>query len=92
MQSDSKTFVDACILAVDITTNVPQGGDAGHGGRTTLTFRDEGGFAFGNTATGMPPESVRIDALGDAEARVLADALLWAGKRLSEMIGNSSTS
>jgi hypothetical protein len=48
--SGDTVFYDACILAAHIETNVPQGGDAGHGGRTRLSLRDEGSFAFGMPA------------------------------------------
>lgn len=80
MKTDQKTFTHACILTARIETNVPQGGDAGHGGRTTLALKDEGSFAFDPDT-----EEIRITVLGDAEASVLADALVWAGERLKEL-------
>lgn len=88
MKTDEKTFLDVCELAARVQTNVPQGGDAGHGGRTRITLVDEGSFAFANggqyAGTGA---SVEIEVLGDAEARMLADALVWAGERLRALIG-----
>jgi hypothetical protein len=85
MKTDSKSFLHACQLEARIETNAPQGGDAGHGGRTTLILADQGGFAF-------DPErqQVEITVLGDAEAEALADALEWAGQRLRQMIANEA--
>jgi hypothetical protein len=80
-------FYDACILAARVETNVPQGGDAGHGGRTRLRLRDEGSFSFGDTPHGqVNDDTIEIEVLGDVEARVLAESLLWAGERLQAMI------
>jgi bacterioferritin-associated ferredoxin len=85
--SDSTMFYDACILAARVETNVPQGGDAGHGGRTRLRLRDEGSFAFGDIPGGqVSDDTIEIEVLGDAEASVLAESLLWAGERLQAMI------
>jgi hypothetical protein len=85
--SDSTMFYDACILAARVETNVPQGGDAGHGGRTRLRLRDEGSFAFGDVPDGqLSDDTVEIEVLGDVEASVLAESLLWAGERLQAMI------
>ena len=73
------------ILEARVETNVPHGGDAGHGGTTTLTLTDEGSFAFAGNR-----ERAAITVLGDAEAMVLADALEWAGQRLRQMIADGS--
>ncbi len=85
MKSDQKTFLDVCELGARVETNVPQAGDAGHGGKTRITLTDEGSFAFGDPYAG-PGAGVEIDVLGDAEARMLADALTWAGERLRALI------
>ncbi len=83
MKFEEKTFYDACILTVRVETNVPQGGDAGHGGMTRLVLRDEGSFAFGeHHEDSLSDGTATIEVLGDIEADVLADALLWAGERL----------
>lgn len=87
MKSDQETIVDVAELGVHVETNVPQGGDAGHGGITRVTLSDEGSFAFGSDGQyGGPGERVEIEVLGDAEARMLADALVWAGERLRALI------
>jgi hypothetical protein len=87
MKHEETTFYDACILSARMETNVPQGGDAGHGGRTRLTLTDEGSFAFGERPRGMVSDDrAKIEVLGDIEARVLAEALTWAGEKLDTMI------
>ncbi len=78
------TFTDLCILKATIETNVPQGGDAGHGGQTRFALWDEGGFAFGKRHE--QNDSVQVEVLGDVEAHILADSLIWAGKHLRAMI------
>ncbi len=78
---EEKTFYDACILKAQVETNTPQGGDAGHGGKTRLTLLDAGGCAFAGDAT-----EITVEVLGDAEAIVLADALTWAGEELRRQI------
>src|SRR5690242_19458373 len=90
MKTDQATFYHACILTARVETNVPQGGDAGHGGRTTVFLTDEGSFAFGDgRGNAALDQTVAIEALGDAEAEVLANALMWAGERLHSMIGTT---
>jgi hypothetical protein len=89
MKTDEATFYGACILTARVETNVPQGGDAGHGGKTTVSLSDAGGFAFGDGGVAEVDQTVRIEALGDSEAEVLANALIWAGERLHAMIGTT---
>lgn len=91
MKSDEATFYDFCILKTRVETNVPQGGDAGHGGRTTVTLTNEGSFAFGAAGGQVLGNSVEIEVLGDAEAEVLANALMWAGERLHALMGTQRT-
>ena len=61
-------------IRVRVTTNVPQGGDAGHGGITSV-------FLYGERGDDVP-----IVVYGDAEARLLARALTMAGVLLTELI------
>lgn len=42
MESAETTLDNAAILNVRVETNVPQGGDAGHGGVTRFSLKDEG--------------------------------------------------
>lgn len=64
-------YVDACILNFIVKTNGPQGGDGGHGGFTALEFSGPG-FQVG---VSVDEETVVLRVLGDAESRVLAQAL-----------------
>lgn len=84
-----REFVDACILEVEVTTNTPCGGDGGHGGRTVVRFIDAGGTDMSESHIkhdGFDAEEVALVLRGDAEARVLAKALIWAGQKLLHQI------
>ena len=62
------------------------GGDGGHGGKTRLTLRDEGSFALGRLSRGFVSDDIaEIEVLGDIEAHVLAEALVWAGNQLDTL-------
>ena len=65
------------MLSASVETNCPQGGDAGHGGRTVIALDSKGQLDF---------EPITIDAGGDFEAEALADALEWAGQELRRQI------
>ncbi len=90
MKHEEMTFDNACIFTARVETNVPQGGDAGHGGKTTLTLTDDGSFAFGWPHSAVSDGTVAIEVLGDVEARVLAEALAWAGERLRAIIATEA--
>lgn len=81
-------FHDACVLRVLVDTNAPQDGDAGHGARTDVVLFNVGGFAisYGPTseATIGARDQLAIRVYGDAEARVLAEGLTWAGIALQQ--------
>lgn len=74
------TFFSACELRAQVETNCPRGGDAGHGGVTRLVL--EGAFGFASGDDDVDAVFVDIEVKGDAEAEVLADALVWAGDEL----------
>lgn len=66
-----------------------QGGDAGHGGRATLTFTMEGGDGFGVLVQGdqkttyqQAIKKVSITVFGDWELAGMAVALLELGRSL----------
>jgi hypothetical protein len=65
------------MLSAGVETNCPQGGDAGHGGRTVITLDSQGQLDI---------EPIRVDAGGDFEAEALADALEWVGQELRRQI------
>lgn len=76
-----RQFSDACILEVQVQTNGLQGGDAGHGSHTVVALRDLGGtdlsVRFDESSRGAI-----IEVQGDAELRVLAQALRFAADAL----------
>lgn len=84
MAISKREFVSACILEAEVGTNCPQGGDTGHGGRTVIRFIDKGSTDI-TDRSGFEGEAV-IQAGGDAEASLLADALEWAGQELRVLI------
>ena len=88
MQTDEATFYDYCILTVEVQTDVPKGELSPRSAKTVVTLKDEGGFTVPDAeGKGILDQSFKIEALGGAEAEVLADALMWAGERLHAMIG-----
>lgn len=89
MKIKSKTFESANIMTVEVGTNTPMGGDAGHGGKTA--FRIDG--HRGSTAMAVklnddkearPVNSVTIELYGDCEADTFIRALLFALEALIE--------
>ncbi len=96
-----RTFTDANILRVDVSTTGWMGGDAGHGGVTTVKLTDEASTAWkvsverdstddGMTITTDDPRSITITVQGDAELRTLADSLGWASRKILEIAGESN--
>lgn len=91
-------FTGACTLGVRVVSTGRCGGDAGHGGRTSVEFKDEGSACIGATlwmsdidGVTLPPDccgySVKVVVEGDAEALVLADAMEFAAAEIREMFG-----
>lgn len=78
---ESHTAYSANVLKVTVETNCPQGGDRGHGGKTTLTFEDEG-----DTAMAVKPlrigDGFILEFLGDSECRTVIECLRFAADRL----------
>jgi hypothetical protein len=87
MSESSKTFEHLCIIKVDLQTNCPQGGDTGHGGRTTIRVANEGSTDMKVHAHGDEEFLIRLG--GDAEAEVFAEAFEWAGKELRRLIDSN---
>jgi len=65
----TETFSDACIISCTVETNGPHGGDAGHGSRTVISLKDEGGTGWdarlvghdGRAQTIEGPKEVRLE-------------------------------
>ena len=92
-----RTEVSACITSIEVGTNCPRGGDAGHGGRTIIRLVDEGGTSMsvrikpaysGKLEEGreIPVDSIEIIFGGDAEAEVIAQLLKFAGETLERQL------
>lgn len=82
IQVSSKTLESASFLTVQVGTNCPQGGDAGHGGRTVFRLRgDNLEIRVDGEYLGELRE-VEILLSGDAECAVLIRALKHAVKIL----------
>ena len=81
------TVHQCCNVKVEVETNVPQGGDSGHGGRTIVRLIDDGGTDM----SGFGGEGrVEIRAGGDDEADVLAQAFRWAADELDRQIDENA--
>ena len=86
--SSNASFSDACILRANFETNGFQGGDAGHGGETRITFLDEGGTAM--DLVDMKEGSFTMRFKGDAELRVLAQAIHFLDHQLAPFRGEGT--
>ena len=83
------SFTNANLLSVEVGTNCPQGGDSGHGGRTILRLRDDGGTAWSarvDESTFESPREIEIVLGGDCEAYTFLQALEFAVKSLRKRI------
>lgn len=83
------SFEGICNCDVTVTTNCPQGGDAGHGGQTTIHFRPEG-FSI-ECEMDSADDSVSLIIGGDAEAFMLPDMLRFAADSLEAMLSHRET-
>lgn len=83
-----KRFMDVCDVEVEAGTNCPQGGDAGHGGRTIFRLQcDTADIRVSlNSEPEKAPETITIIACGDAEARLLASALEYSARVIRAQI------
>jgi len=86
VKTSKKTFTSANILTVEVGTNTPMGGDAGHGGKTIFRIVNEGATAwtlklkdqYGNDHEVEDVNEVTIELYGDTEADTFVNALLFA--------------
>ena len=75
------TLNDANLLEVQVGTNCPQGGDAGHGGRTVLRLIDRGGTSMQcrvNDGSFVDASKIEIVLRGDSENETFTQALDFA--------------
>lgn len=83
---NKRTFSHVCVLGVEVGTNTPRGGDSGHGGRTVVRLVNDAGCDMHKSTVNRNEQGDVTEIVlafgGDAEAHVLADALIWAGRQL----------
>jgi hypothetical protein len=79
---EESVYYSANILRVAAGTNCPQGGDAGHGGKTIFRLTDEGATHMVVRVNGeeYPADvhSVAIEVGGDTECATFIEALEFA--------------
>mgnify|MGYP001309132581 CR=1 FL=1 len=84
-----REIIDANLLSVEAGTNGYQGGDTGHGSRTYIRIKDEGGTDIGARvlldSLGYV-DGVEIVLGGDAELSTMIEALKFITKVLEEGI------
>jgi len=76
-----RDITNANCLEVEVGTTGYQGGDTGHGGRTYLRIKDDGGTDMHVMTTNDDAEHTdefAIEFGGDAELETLIEALKWA--------------
>ena len=86
---ERKQIVSACIMRVEVGTNTPRGGDAGHGGRTILDIVMESDASLDVTVGDQTFHDTWRATLvfgGDAEAICIAQALRFAADVLDRQI------
>lgn len=73
--------VSCNILRVEVETNCPRGGDTGHGGRTQVSFIDEGGTAMDESHI-HGDGTICLVFTGDTECETLIECLRFAANEL----------
>ena len=79
----SKVITSANILQVSAGTNCPQGGDAGHGGRTYFKIENQAGTSMvikvnGNETDLSNDGNFEVILAGDTECETFLEALKFA--------------
>jgi len=77
----TQTITSANILSVDVGTNCPRGGDAGHGGRTLLRLSNLAATDMACRIDNGPlvrTDKIEIVLRGDTECETLIQALEFA--------------
>lgn len=96
MRSKEIEVCSACITSCKVSTNVPRGGDSGHGGVTTIVLKDLGGtdmsLAYSTSESEQyevrvsRPTTITLQFGGDWEAQNIVKLLRLASFHLEEMI------
>ena len=81
----TRDIIDCCLLEVEAGTNGYQGGDTGHGSRTYIRIKDDGGTDIHANALGRyEDEGVEICLGGDSELESIIKALKFITKVLED--------
>ncbi|MFE2118440.1 hypothetical protein ACFXAY_34275 [Streptomyces microflavus] len=83
MRHSSAEFNNGAVLGVEVSTNGPQGGDAGHGGRVEVVLTNLAMMDLGDESGYR--EKIIVKAGGDMEMALLASGLEWAGQELRRL-------
>ena len=96
MRSSTIEICSACITSCEVSTNVPCGGDSGHGGLTTITLKDISGTDMRITYTPKQGGQGQVDYVdvsevtlwfgGDHEALNIIKLLRMASFHLEELV------
>lgn len=86
IKMSKKEIQSANCLAVEVGTNTPKHGDAGHGGITILQLEDNGGTTWtlkckdvnGKEIKIENPKQITIELHGDSEAMTFLECLEFA--------------
>ena len=89
----SKVITNANILQVSAGTNCPQGGDAGHGGRTYFKIENQAGTSMvikvnGNETDLSTDGNFEVILAGDTECETFLRALKFAVNVLENQLNN----
>ena len=83
-----------CVGTLEFRTNGLQGGDTGHGGFLTITFKNEASTDLAVSVDGQPEvrpvNSLTLTFRGDAEFDLAMQALEFLAEKLSTVRGLSS--
>lgn len=82
----SFTVGETCAMQVQVYTNCPRGGDAGHGGRTTFVLSDRGGTDLAVDGSSRVGGEVRVELGGDGECRAFIECLRFAAAELQRQL------
>ena len=94
-----KEFSSANILVAEVATTGPMGGDAGHGGKTSLKLTNNAATSwlcvivdeYGKELVIEHPRSVMISVQGDTELETFSESLHWAGTQIKSLARNDIT-
>ncbi|MFJ1590197.1 hypothetical protein ACIOD0_08115 [Kitasatospora albolonga] len=85
VRNSSAEFNAGAMLRVEVSTNGPQGGDAGHGGWVEVVLTNLAMMDMGDESGHK--DRLVIKGGGDMEMALIASGLAWAGQELLALTG-----